>query len=186
MTRAAGEGLRWRVAEHAPDLRVRRHAHDGHRRTPDGNRPADDRGVATELPLPERVAEDDLEVVVRLILLLEKVAAERRSDAQRPEVGPGDAIADDDFRLRVADRWRPAADRCPPLDRGRAISDVLDRLKADVVARAVAVALPDEREAIRIGVGQGTKEDGIDDAEDRRRGPDRESEREDRRGREGG
>src|SRR5215467_11811837 len=161
MTRAAGEGLRWRVAEHAPDLRVRRHAHDGHRRTPDGNRPADDRGVATELPLPQRVAEDDLEVVVRLILLLEKVAAERRSDAQRSEVRPRDAIAADHFRLRVTDRWRPAADGSPPLDRLRVVSDVPDRLKADVITRAVSVSLPDECQAIRTRVRQRAEQDRI-------------------------
>src|SRR5215467_14079255 len=102
MTSAAGE-------------RCGHHADHGHLRAADGNRAADDRRVATELPLPQRVAEDDLEVVVRL-LLLEKIAAERRSDAQRPEVRPRDAVSADYFGLRVADRWRPAADGSPPLD----------------------------------------------------------------------
>src|SRR5262245_60380921 len=106
MTRAAGEGLRRCIAEHSPDLgawrhriveRCRHHADHSHRRAADGNRATDDRRIATKLALPQRVAEDDLEVVVRLIFLLEKIAAERRRDAECSEIRPGDAIADYDF-----------------------------------------------------------------------------------------
>jgi len=71
-------------------------------------------------------------------------------------------------------------DRSGALERPGLRDEVAKGGKADVVARSVGISLPHQYDLVGIGIGERTEEHRFDDAEDRGRGPDGQSEREHR------
>src|SRR5262245_12894363 len=120
--------------------------------------------------------ENDDEILSRLILVGQKVSADRGLNAECAEVRPGNAITSHAFGIEVAERWLPRADHRPPIDAARSFSQLLRRAEADVLAATVARSFPSENETVWIGIGQGPQKHRIDDAEDRCCSPNCESE----------
>src|SRR5262245_57745819 len=124
--------------------------------------------------------ENDDEILSRLILVGQEVSADRGLNAKRAEVRPGNAITSHAFGIGVAERRLPRADHRPPIDALGSFAELLRGEEADVFAPTISRSLPGEHETVWIGIGQRPQKHRIDDAEDRSRRTDRESERDDR------
>jgi hypothetical protein len=162
----------------------RRHADDGVPLVPQRDRPADRIGLAVEEAQPEAVADhgDGRQVVVRP----EPSAgggpppqrAEERLGHQRIGYGLDDVAGVEGARDLGMARQRRQRLRGLPVGNVRC-GEGLSSLLSGKAARAV-----DEDERCGLVVGQRPLQDAVDDAEDRRRGADAETERERRQSRE--
>ena len=150
----------------------RHHAHDRERLAIEHDRGADDAGVRREALAPQRVAEHDHARGAPPIVLGHERAPERRRHAEHGEEAPGDEPTHELDGLAAA-AHRPGLVRARQaghvFERGVARPPVAERRVRHLDERlaAVAVTLPDERQAIGLGVGKRPQDHGVRHAEDR-------------------
>jgi hypothetical protein len=159
-------------------------ADDGHWHTRDGHGGLQHAWITVELTLPVRLAHDGHRRCVRPVIVRRQQASGDGFDTETGEVVPGHELGDDGVRgvsgirsqnLPAAEkRWRRAGEVRE--DRvAFAVSRVV--VSAEEIQRRIARVLPDELdELVRVTDGK-VAEEQVDEAEDRGRGADRETER---------
>ena len=157
--------------------RRRQHADDRRRDTVDQHAAADHAGVAIEMPLPERVAQDRRARAVRTILLGAEVATERGRDAECRQQSGVDRPCADEVGLAAAgdvDVLRREF-RAEPFDAGDA-AEQLVLLRRDRRPR-MRVVIAEHDQALRLRERRWRQQYRIDQHEHGDAGADAERER---------
>src|SRR6185295_1286497 len=154
------------VRRHVEPETRRQHADDGERLSVEPNSAADHPGLATEIPMPEFVAEDER----ARWLPGSELAAENRSDTDhREEVARHPAYLDLRRLVTTGQVLADRAQRCKAGE-GPSLALILPEVSAGVAdLRNVLVAplRPENGEALRLRVRQRAQQDAVDRAEDR-------------------
>jgi hypothetical protein len=145
-------------------------------------RTAEDAGVAAETPLPETFAEHSHALGARLLVLGSEAPAQEWLLAEGREELRRDLTAVEALGLATRtgkDEVRPVGAH-ERLEDGVLVPHVLEVGHGEAHLRDLLGPFGEQDEAVGLGVGQGTEEDRVDDAEERRVRPDAEGECRDR------
>jgi hypothetical protein len=148
------------------------------------DRPADDRRVATEAPLPEGVAEHDDARHAAALLVGREAAAEHRRRAEHAQVvGRHRRAARALGRTVAGDVVRRVAVRGQLAGAGEAVAPVEEVGQRRAAVPEVRIRRERHHQPVRLAIRQAAQQDRVDDPEDRRvdADPDREHEDDDER-----
>ncbi len=175
------------VLERPPDARAfrrnvlerRRHdADDDVRIVVERHAAPDDRGIAAESPVPERVAQDDDSRPAVAIVGRREVAAANGSNAERAEVVGADGLSAQPLGFGATlERRRPRLERRERVERMIPQQNLAIRSERDRHRRSVVADVRDHQHAVGVRVGKRLEENRIDRAEDDGRRPDAECQR---------
>ena len=165
------------------------HAHDLCRLAVEHDRPADHGRVAAEAALPGAVAENRHGRRRLRVLFRREQPAERGADAEHRQQVRGDPDGADTLGRAVAGQVGVGAERDGDLLEAPAAGldvEVLGGREPVLGDAEPGRSVPQDRQAVRVLVGEGTQQQGARDAEDRRVRADAKGQRQDRRDRKSG
>src|SRR5262245_33210816 len=182
--------LEWQrrvVLQERPDLRrgrqdvlerARHYADDGIARVIERDLAADDRGVATEAPSPQPVAEDRHPRAIGTVVGSIEALSDRRRRAQHTEVARAHALTIESLGLGPAGQRRlPGSHHRERFEGTTPLPQLAVCAEGYFLPRAAGAVVPNRREPVGMRKWERLEQNRIHRAEDRRAGADAQTER---------